>query len=62
MPWAGFTRQFGDVREIGAGKRDREQPYLAPASAAEVLFYRGLLERAFFDTDKGPAGIRLCSR
>ncbi len=54
MPWAAFARQFGEVREMGAGRRDREKPYLKPASSSEVLFYRGLLARAFFDTAKGP--------
>ncbi|MBI2757409.1 MAG: helicase-associated domain-containing protein [Chloroflexi bacterium] len=54
IPWAVFARQFGGVREMGAGKRDRERPHLKPASIAEVLFYRALLASAFFDTDKGP--------
>ena len=54
LPWAAFTRQFGDVREMGAGRRDREKPQFKPASAAEVLFYRALLARAFFDTSSGP--------
>ncbi len=54
IPWAEFTRQFGDVREMGAGKRDRERPHLKPASTAEALFYRGILARAFFDTPNGP--------
>lgn len=53
IPWATFTRKYGDIREAGAGKRDREKPYLHPVSAAEVLYYRGLLARAFFDTQKG---------
>ncbi len=39
---------------MGAGKRDREHPHLKPASTSEVLFYRALIARAFFDTDKGP--------
>src|SRR5512146_2902789 len=47
IPWAAFARQFGPVREMGAGKRDREKPYLEPASASEALFYRALLFRAF---------------
>jgi len=38
---------------MGAGKRDRERPHLKPSSTAEILFYRGLLARAFFETDKG---------
>ena len=54
IPWAAFERQFGEVREMGAGRRDREKPYLKPASPGEALYYRGILARAFFDTDKGP--------
>lgn len=54
IPWATFIRQHGDVREMGAAKRDRERPYLEPASATEALFYHALLARAFFATDKGP--------
>jgi len=54
IPWAAFTRKYGEIREMGAGKRDRERPHLKPASTAETLFYRGLLGRAFFDDDKGP--------
>ena len=53
MPWAAFERQFGEVREMGAARRDREKPYLKPASPGEILYYRGILSRAFFDTDKG---------
>ena len=53
-PWAAFTRQYGDIREMGAAKRDRERPHLKPASTAESLYYRGLLARAFFDEEKGP--------
>ena len=54
IPYANFVRQFGDIREMGAGKRDRERPHLKPSSTSEVLFYRGLIARAFFDTDQGP--------
>lgn len=54
IPWAAFARKYGDIREMGAGKRDRERPHLKPSSTAETLFYRGLLARAFFDTEKGP--------
>ena len=53
IPWATFTRKYGDIREMGAGKRDRERPHLKPSSTAEILFYRGILARAFFETDKG---------
>ncbi len=54
IPWPTFTRKYGDIRDAGAGKRDREKLYLQPASATEILYYRGLLARAFFDTQKGP--------
>ena len=54
IPWPTFTRKFGEIREAGAGKRDRTKLYLKPTSATEVLYYRGLLARAFFDTEKGP--------
>jgi hypothetical protein len=54
MPWVNFTRRFGDIRDIGAGRRDREQPHLHPVSAAEILWYRALLAISFFDTEKGP--------
>jgi hypothetical protein len=47
MLWAVFSRNFGSVREMGSGRRDREKPYLKPVSPAEVLFYRGLFSRAF---------------
>jgi len=51
IPWAEFTRRFGDVREMGPGKRDREKPHQNPESTAEILFYRALLARAFFNTN-----------
>jgi hypothetical protein len=54
MPWGAFTRRFGDLRQVGPGRRDREQIYLHPASPAETLFYRAFLARAFFDTPSGP--------
>jgi hypothetical protein len=53
IPWGTFSRRFGDVREMGPGKRDREQPHLHPSSAAETLWYRALVGKAFFDTEKG---------
>ena len=54
MPWPEFTRRYGNIREMGAGKRDREKPHRNPASTAEILFYRSLLARAFLDTPNGP--------
>ncbi len=54
MPWVAFVRRFGEIREMGAGRRDRESPHLNPVSAAETLYYHALLARAFFDTPNGP--------
>jgi len=53
MPWATFIRHYGEIREVGPGRRDRDQVYLNPISAAETLYYRALLARAFFDTPSG---------
>jgi hypothetical protein len=53
LPWAAFTRRFGEIREAGSGRRDREQIYLHLVGAAEELFYRALLARAFFDMPAG---------
>jgi len=53
LEWAVFAREYGEMREMGAGKRDRERPYLKPSSTAEILFYHGLLAKAFFDSPKG---------
>jgi hypothetical protein len=54
LPWPRFTRLFGEVREMGPGRRDREQPFRRPVSPAETLWYRGLVGRAFFDSATGP--------
>jgi hypothetical protein len=54
LPWALFVRRYGEVREIGPGRRDREQPHRKPASPAEALWYRALIGRAFFDAETGP--------
>ncbi len=53
MEWSAFSRKFGEIREMGAGRRDRERPHLKPVSPAETLFYYGFLAKAFFDSDKG---------
>jgi hypothetical protein len=53
IEWAVFSRKHGEIREMGAGKRDREKPHLTPTSTSEILFYRGFIAKAFFETDKG---------
>jgi hypothetical protein len=54
LPWALFHRRYGPLREMGPGRRDREHPDRHPVSPVEVLWYRGLVFRAFFDTPSGP--------
>lgn len=55
ISWALFTRRYGQVREMGAAKRDRERPYLnQSANTTETLWYRALIAAGFFDTPNGP--------
>lgn len=54
LPWPLFARRYGMLREMGVARRDREQPYLDGDIPSEVLWYRGLIGRAFFDTLTGP--------
>jgi hypothetical protein len=54
LAWPVFTRRYGLVREMGPGRRDREQPYRNTTAPAEMLWYRALVARAFFDTPDGP--------
>jgi len=51
MAWGVFSRQFGTLREVGPGRRDREKPYLDPASPVEALWYRALIGRDFLRRD-----------
>jgi hypothetical protein len=47
MPWAQFSRSYGEVREMGSARRDRERPDLNPVSPIEMLWYRALIGRHF---------------
>lgn len=54
MVWSQFTRKFGELREMGPAKRDRLKPYKDElTSPTETLWYRGLVAKAFFDSDDG---------
>jgi hypothetical protein len=53
LPWSQFSRRFGKVREMGPGRRDRERPDQKPDSVTEVLWYRALISRAFFESKTG---------
>lgn len=52
--WGQFERKYGRLREMGAGRREKELPHLNPVSITEFLWYRGLIGKAFFDTPDGP--------
>jgi hypothetical protein len=53
MPQRVFTREWGDIRAMGPGRMEREQPWKEPVSVAERLWYTGLVFRTFV---QGPDG------
>ncbi len=54
LPVAQAARRHGDIRPMGPARRDREQPWLDPASPLEALWYRGLIGRAFAEARPSP--------
>lgn len=54
LPFEELARRYGPLREMGAGRRDRLKPWREPISALEMLWYRGLVGRAFADSADGP--------
>ncbi len=52
MSWANFSRKYGEMREMGEAKRERERPYeIGHATTSEYLWYRCLINIDFFITD-----------
>jgi hypothetical protein len=47
MPLRVFARQWGEIRAMGPGRLEREQPWRDPISPAEGLWYKGFISRAF---------------
>ncbi len=47
LPWAIFTRRWGELRAVGPGRLEREELWRQPVSAVEQLWYLGLVQRAF---------------
>ncbi len=47
IPVAEFFYQHGEIRAMGAARRQREQPWLHPVSVSERLWYSGWIGRAF---------------
>ena len=54
VPVATFSREHGEVRLMGPGRLEREEPWFDPVSSAEALWYRGFLYRGFDETVEGP--------
>jgi hypothetical protein len=54
IPWTFFVRKYGEIRTMGAARRERERPDLHPINAAEVLWYNGMMGKAFFNLQKEP--------
>lgn len=48
IPWSQFIRTYGEVRTMGAAKRDRERPDLNPRTPGEMAWYYGLIGQAFW--------------
>ncbi|HIP97657.1 MAG TPA: hypothetical protein EYH32_10635, partial [Anaerolineae bacterium] len=46
-----FLRQYGELRAFGPGRLEREKPWLELANAAEGLWYRGLIYKAFDEAE-----------
>jgi|DewCreStandDraft_4_1066084.scaffolds.fasta_scaffold00047_4 hypothetical protein len=53
LPSAVFTRKYGEIRQVGAAKRDREAILLSPHNASEQLFFQALVFQDFFEGEHG---------
>ncbi len=51
LPWTVFSRRYGQIRQMGPGKRSREKPHIFPISTAERLWYRALIGRDFLQQE-----------
>lgn len=47
MGVSGFAQRFGSIRPVGPARLERDQPWRAPISPAEGLWYLGLIYRSF---------------
>ena len=53
LPSAVFTRKYGEIRQVGAGKRDRQAILLSPQNASEQLIFLALVFQDFFEEEHG---------
>ncbi|MCA9948338.1 MAG: helicase-associated domain-containing protein [Anaerolineales bacterium] len=47
IPVSTFQRAYGELRMMGPGRMEREEPWYDPANSVESLWYRGLIFRSF---------------
>jgi hypothetical protein len=48
-----FKHMFGDIRKMGRGAVEREQPHKSPKTAAEALYYKGFIAETIRMSDNG---------
>jgi hypothetical protein len=53
MPLQVFAREWGEIRMMGPGRLEREQPWQGPISPAEGLWYTGFISRTFNQDPEG---------
>ncbi len=53
LPTPNFSQRFGSIRAVGPARLEREQPWRAPASPAEGLWYLGLIYKGFEQLPSG---------
>jgi hypothetical protein len=54
IPVAEFFHRYGEIRSMGPGRRQREQPWRNPVSVSETLWYSGWVGRAFIRAGSRP--------
>ena len=48
-----FFRLFGEIEVMGEARFIREEPWKSPQNPVQWLWYRGLIQKSFFDTPEG---------
>ncbi|NDJ53280.1 MAG: hypothetical protein GYB68_09385 [Chloroflexi bacterium] len=48
-----MTQRFGELRQMGVARREREKPWLNPISVTEELVYAGFIIKVFDQTPEG---------
>ncbi len=53
IPAPAFQRKFGELRRMGPGRLQTEQPWKTPVGPGEILWYLGWITRGFQKTPEG---------